>query len=88
MFQASEYRERVDTLVKQVKILLEEMQSGGGDGDLIHRIQMVDALQCLGIDRYFQAKINVSFYFIYGYVKIILPLTSINIWNVKIRKFL
>ena len=79
MFQASEYRERVDTLVKQVKILSEEMQSGGGDGDLIHRLQMVDALECLEIDRYFQAEIKAALDFVYGSVKIIFPLTSINI---------
>nr|QGN65615.1 terpene synthase 9 [Taiwania cryptomerioides] len=54
----SEYRERAETLVKDVKILLREMQTGGVD--LIERLEMVDALQCLGIDRYFDAEIKAT----------------------------
>lgn len=84
ILQASEYRERVETLVKQVKILLKEVQGGDGDGDLIWRLQMVDALQCLGIDRYFQAEIKAALDFVYGSVKILFSLT-IKIWIVKIR---
>ncbi|GLJ38258.1 hypothetical protein SUGI_0778860 [Cryptomeria japonica] len=60
----SECRERVETLVKQVKILLKEMQTGF-DGDLIQRLEMVDALQCLGIDRYFQDEIKAVLDFVY-----------------------
>ncbi|GLJ24507.1 hypothetical protein SUGI_0468200 [Cryptomeria japonica] len=40
-----EYRERAETLVKEVRMLLREMQTG----DLIEGLEMVDALQCLGI---------------------------------------
>lgn len=62
IWQESEYRERAEALVKEVKVLLREMQSGDGDGDikmLMERLEMVDALQCLGIDRYFDAEIKL-----------------------------
>ena len=62
IWQDSEYRERAEALVKEVKVLLREMQSGDGDGDikmLTERLEMVDALQCLGIDRYFDAEIKL-----------------------------
>nr|QIB02638.1 cedrol synthase [Taiwania cryptomerioides] len=62
-YGASEYHERAETLVKEVKILLREMQSG--DGDLIERLEMVDALQCLGIDRYFTAEIKAALDYVY-----------------------
>nr|QHZ00915.1 terpene synthase12 [Taiwania cryptomerioides] len=55
-YGAAEYRERAETLVKEVKILLNEMQSG--DVDVMERLEMVDALQCLGIDRYFGIEIK------------------------------
>ncbi|GLJ38260.1 hypothetical protein SUGI_0778900 [Cryptomeria japonica] len=64
-YAESEYRERVETLVKQVKILLKEMQTGF-DGDLIERLDIVDALQCLGIDRYFQDEIKLALDYVYG----------------------
>ncbi|GLJ38503.1 hypothetical protein SUGI_0784610 [Cryptomeria japonica] len=59
----SEYRERVETLVKEVKMLLKDMQSG--ENDIIERLEMVDALQCLGIDRYFQAEIKEALDYVY-----------------------
>nr|QGN65613.1 terpene synthase 7 [Taiwania cryptomerioides]QIB02639.1 terpene synthase [Taiwania cryptomerioides] len=62
-YGASEYHERAETLVKEVKILLKEMRSG--DGDLIERLEMVDALQCLGIDRYFQDEIKAALDYVY-----------------------
>ncbi|GLJ38263.1 hypothetical protein SUGI_0778970 [Cryptomeria japonica] len=65
-YAESEYRERVETLVKQVKILLKEMQTGF-DGDLIERLEMVDALHCLGIDRYFQAEIKEALDYVYRF---------------------
>ncbi|GLJ38277.1 hypothetical protein SUGI_0779250 [Cryptomeria japonica] len=64
-YGGSEYRERLETLVKEVKILLKEMKTGL-DGDLIERLEMVDALQCLGIDRYFQAEIKAALGYVYG----------------------
>ncbi|XP_057824222.2 gamma-humulene synthase-like isoform X1 [Cryptomeria japonica] len=64
-YGGSEYRERVETLVKEVKMFLKEMQTGL-DGDLIERLEMVDALQCLGIDPYFQAEIKEALDYVYG----------------------
>nr|QIB02637.1 longifolene synthase [Taiwania cryptomerioides] len=57
-YGGSEYCERAETLVKDVKILLREMHTG--DVDLIEQLEMVDALQCLGIDRYFDAEIKAT----------------------------
>ncbi|GLJ38270.1 hypothetical protein SUGI_0779160 [Cryptomeria japonica] len=37
----------------------------GYDGDLIERFEMVDALQCLGIDRYFQTEIKEALDYVY-----------------------
>ncbi|GLJ38220.1 hypothetical protein SUGI_0778070 [Cryptomeria japonica] len=70
----SEYRERAETLVKQVKILLNEMQSGVDGSDLIDRLEMVDALQCLGIDRFFQDEIKAAldYVYVYGFVKFLI----------------
>ncbi|GLJ24616.1 hypothetical protein SUGI_0470780 [Cryptomeria japonica] len=62
-YAGSEYRERVETLVNEVKMLLRELQSG--DNDLIERLEMVDALQCLGIDRYFQAEITEALDYVF-----------------------
>ncbi|GLJ38267.1 hypothetical protein SUGI_0779050 [Cryptomeria japonica] len=59
----SEYRERVETLVKEVKMFLKQMQTG--DCDLIERLEMIDALQCLGIDRHFQAEIKEALDYVY-----------------------
>ncbi|GLJ38016.1 hypothetical protein SUGI_0773890 [Cryptomeria japonica] len=64
-YEGSEYRESVETLVNGVKILLKELQIGF-DGDLIERLEMVDALQCLGIDRYFLAEIKEALDYVYG----------------------
>ncbi|GLJ38213.1 hypothetical protein SUGI_0777900, partial [Cryptomeria japonica] len=63
-YLASEYQERAETLVNQVKIMLKEMQTGF-DGDLIQHLEMVDALQCLGIDRYFQDEIKEALDYVY-----------------------
>ncbi|GLJ38272.1 hypothetical protein SUGI_0779180 [Cryptomeria japonica] len=63
-YEGSEYRESVETLVNEVKILLKEMQTGF-DGDLIERFEMVDALQCFGIDRYFQTEIKEALDYVY-----------------------
>ncbi|GLJ38226.1 hypothetical protein SUGI_0778180 [Cryptomeria japonica] len=65
-YLGSEYRERAETLVKEVKILLKEMQSGVDGSDLIDRLEMVDALQCLGIDRFFQDEIKAALDYVYG----------------------
>lgn len=40
-----------------------------GDADLIERLEMVDALQCLGIDRHFEAEIKGALDYVYGCVK-------------------
>ncbi|XP_057860193.2 longifolene synthase-like, partial [Cryptomeria japonica] len=64
-YGGSKYRERLETLVKEVKILLKEMKTGL-DGDLIEWLEMVDALQCFGIDRYFQAEIKAALDYVYG----------------------
>ncbi|GLJ38275.1 hypothetical protein SUGI_0779230 [Cryptomeria japonica] len=69
-YGGSEYRERGETLVKEVKILLKEMLTGL-DGDLMEQLEMVDALQCLGIDRYFQAEIKEALDYVYGFVKFV-----------------
>ncbi|GLJ51665.1 hypothetical protein SUGI_1097930 [Cryptomeria japonica] len=63
-YGGSEYRECVETLVKEVKMFLKEMQTRL-DGDLIEQLEMVDALQCLGIDRYFQAEIKEALDYVY-----------------------
>nr|QIB02640.1 germacrene D synthase [Taiwania cryptomerioides] len=64
-YGAAEYCERVKTLVKEVKILLNEMQSG--DGNVMERLEMIDALQCLGIDRYFGTEIKAILDCVYRY---------------------
>lgn len=61
-----EYRERAESLVKEVKVLLKEMRTG--DGDLIEWLEMVDALQCLGIDRYLKAEIKEALDCVYQWV--------------------
>ncbi|GLJ38511.1 hypothetical protein SUGI_0784730 [Cryptomeria japonica] len=62
-YAGSEYRERVEKVVNEVKMLLKETQSG--ENDLIERLEMVDALQCLGIDRYFQGEIKAALDYVY-----------------------
>ncbi|XP_057860234.2 gamma-humulene synthase [Cryptomeria japonica] len=65
-YEGSEYRERVETLVNEVKMLLKEMQTQ--DCSLIkglEMVEMVDALQCLGIDRYFKAEIKEALDYVY-----------------------
>ncbi|XP_057860191.2 delta-selinene-like synthase, chloroplastic [Cryptomeria japonica] len=62
-YEGSEYHERVETLVNEVKMLLKEMQTQ--DCSLIERLEMVDALQCFGIDRYFKAEIKEILDYVY-----------------------
>ncbi|GLJ38274.1 hypothetical protein SUGI_0779210 [Cryptomeria japonica] len=66
-YGGSEYQELLETLVKEDKILIKEMETV--DGDLMEWLEMVDALQCLGIDRYFKAEIKAVFYYVYAFVK-------------------
>jgi hypothetical protein len=66
--QATEYRERAETLTEEIKILLlsdMEDSCSDSDRDLIHRLQIVDTIECLGIDRHFHPEIKVALDYVY-----------------------
>lgn len=53
-YGAPAYRERAERLIEELKHLLSGYLDDGCNGDLIKRIEIVDTVQCLGIDRHFQ----------------------------------
>ena len=58
--QAPAYYERHEKLIHEIKhLLLTEMEDSSQD-DLIKRVQIVDTLQCLGIDGHFQHEIKTA----------------------------
>eukprot|EP00253_Pinus_taeda_P006805 PITA_06805 len=57
-YGAPAYRERAERLIQELKHLLSGYLEDSCNDDLIKRIQMVDTVQCLGIDRHFQHEIN------------------------------
>ena len=66
--QAPVYHERATTLIGEIKLLLSsEMKDGckDSDHDLIKRLQIVDTIECLGIDRHFQPEIKVALDYVY-----------------------
>ena len=60
--KAPAFRERVETLVEEIKLLLfSHMEDTGSDSDdLIKRLETVDTIECLGIDRHFQPEIKAA----------------------------
>eukprot|EP00253_Pinus_taeda_P002730 PITA_02730 len=68
-YSAPAYRERAETLVEDIKHLFlsaMEVRYSDGDDDLISRLQNVDTMECLGIDRQFQSEIKVALDYIYS----------------------
>lgn len=66
--QAPTYRERGETLVEDIKHrFLNDMKDSCSDAadDLIRRLQMVDIIECLGIDRHFQPEIKEAIDYVY-----------------------
>lgn len=58
-YGAPAYYEQVEKLVEEIKhLLLNEMDNS--NQDLIKRLQMVDILECLGIDRHFHREIEIA----------------------------
>nr|ABV44453.1 1(10),5-germacradien-4-ol synthase [Pinus sylvestris] len=69
-YAAPTYRERGETLVEDIKHrLLNDMKDSCSDAadDLIRRLQMVDIIECLGIDRHFQPEIKEAIDYVYRY---------------------
>jgi len=67
-YGAPVYQERATTLIGEIKLLLSsEMKDGckDSDHDLIKRLQIVDTIECLGIDRHFQPEIKVALDYVY-----------------------
>lgn len=67
-YGAPAYLERAKTLIKEIKLLLlSEMEESyrDRDHDLIKRLQIVDTIECLGIDRHFQPEIKLSMDYVY-----------------------
>jgi hypothetical protein len=66
--QAPAYRERAETLIEDIKLLLlsdMEDSCSDSDDDLIKRLQIVDTIECLGIDQHFQSEIKVAVDYVY-----------------------
>ena len=64
--QAPAYRERDETLIEHIKhLFLSDMKDICSDDDLIKRLQMVDTIECMGIDRHFQPEIQVAMDYVY-----------------------
>nr|ACN40929.1 unknown [Picea sitchensis] len=58
-YGAPAYYERVANLIEEMKhLLLREMEDS--NHDLIRRLQIVDTLECLGIDRHFEHEIKTA----------------------------
>eukprot|EP00253_Pinus_taeda_P013031 PITA_13031 len=69
-YAAPTYRERGETLVEDIKHrFLNDMKDSCSDAadDLIRRLQMVDIIECLGIDRHFQPEIKEAIDYVYRY---------------------
>lgn len=66
-YGASVYRERAETLIKDIKLQFLSVKEGSSDDDLIKRLQIVDAMECLGIDRHFQPEIKRAMDHVYRY---------------------
>lgn len=57
--QAPAHYESVAKLIEEIKhLLLSEMEDS--NRDLIKRLQIVDTLECLGIDRHFEHEIKTA----------------------------
>ena len=72
--QGPVYRDRVQTLIEDIRILLssDPMEDGCSnninyDRDLIRRLEIVDTIECLGIDRYFQLEIKSAMDYVYRF---------------------
>eukprot|EP00253_Pinus_taeda_P010334 PITA_10334 len=69
-YTAPTYREIGETLVEDIKHRffnnMKESCSDAAD-DLIRRLQMVDIIECLGIDRHFQPEIKEAIDYVYRY---------------------
>ena len=65
--QAPPFRDLAETLIEEIKILLlSDMEDNCSDSDdLMKRLQMVDIIECLGIDRHFQHEIKVALDYVY-----------------------
>lgn len=65
--QRPEYRERADELMREIQ---QSFFSGMEDchDDLMKRLQIVESLECLGIDRHFQHEIQIALDFVYRYI--------------------
>ena len=66
-FQEPAYGEYAERLIEELKHLLfsYNLEENCNDHDLIKRIQIVDTVQCLGIDRHFQHEITGALDYIY-----------------------
>lgn len=59
------YAEQAERLIEELKHLLLSYMEESCNDDLIKRIQIVDTVQCLGIDRHFQHEITGALDYIY-----------------------
>jgi hypothetical protein len=57
-YGAPAYRERAEKLIEEIKHLLFRYMEDRCNDDLIKRAQIVDMVQCLGIDRHFQHELR------------------------------
>jgi len=68
-YGAPVYHERSTTLIGEIKLLLssemKDICKEDSDRDLIKRLQIVDTIECLGIDRHFQPEIKVALDYVY-----------------------
>ena len=62
--QAPEYSERAVELAEEIKRLFFS-DIIGADDDLVKRLQIVDTLESLGIDRHFQHEIQIALDYVY-----------------------
>ena len=60
--QAPAYHEQAETLAEEIKrIIFSDMEETHYDSDdLIKRLETVDTIECLGIDRHFQPEIKAA----------------------------
>ena len=63
--EAPAYRERAEKLIEEIKHLVSSYMEGSGADDLIKRIQIVDLVHCLGIDRHFQHEMTGALDYLY-----------------------
>lgn len=64
--QAPAYHEQAETLVEEIKrLIFSDMEETHNDSDdLIKRLQIVDTIESLGIDRHFQPEIKEAMYYV------------------------